>query len=596
MKLSNTAVGAFALLPFVKAQYPPKPSGLTDTISIVNQQINITWKEANICETTPGVKSYSGYVHIPGKLINDTGGFDLHTYFWYFEARNNPTTAPLGIYLAGGPGEASSYAALSSESGPCYVNFDGNDTVLNPWSFNNNVNMLYFDQPVQTGLSYNTLINGTYDLETLIITPNTPGVAPLTNDTVMLGTFSNVDPDKTTNTTVTSGKALWHVLENWLASFPAYNTTSKKISFWGNSYGGFWVPESATLLDRHLKTLANTHPLKPKNLTVDAIGITNGCIDFETSMAGYPQFAYNNTYGIQYYNQSMYEDAMAALNKSDGCLDLIQQCRAAGQVGDPSFLGNNATVNELCTDAFNLCFTIIEPLNVLYNVSAFDVAIATPDQVDQCPYYLPVAEYLNIPKVQSALGLPLNWTWDSEVVTAVFGFPTPLALNGTGDAFRQAGMDNINYLLQNDIKIALLFGDRDYRCPWTGGEMTAKAATWTNSAGFLEAGYQPLQGLTSSTKGGVVKQYGPLSFTRVFDSGHSLSAYAPETVFRVFNRTTFGKDVVSGAKMIGPNYHTTGPTDSWGWRNKMPANAPFDDTCIVEGKFLPESPWVAIAE
>lgn len=559
-------------------------------------------------------------MYIPGKLINDTGGFDLHTYFWYFEARNNPESAPLGIYLAGGPGEASSYAVLASESGPCYVNFNGTDTILNPWSFNNHVNMLYLDQPIQTGLSYNTLINGTYDLESLVITPNPPGETPQTNDTVMSGTFSNVDPDKTTNTTVSSGKAVWHVLENWLASFPAYNTTSNKVSFWGNSYGGFWVPESATLLSNHLKTLASTHPLKPKNLTVDAIGITNGCIDFEYSMAGYPQFAYNNTYGIQYYNESMYQDAMNTLNKPDGCLDLIKQCRAAGNVGDPDFLGNNATVNEICTDAFELCYSIIEPLNDIYNVrytsllslslcwlcfvnvlanpwlcpqvSAFDVAIATPDQ---CPYYLPVAEYLNTPKIQSALGLPLNWTWDSDVVTAVFGFPTTLPLNGTGDGFRQAGLDNINYLLQNDVKIAMLYGDRDYRCPWTGAETTAKAANWTNSAGFLAAGYQPLQGLSQDAKGGVVKQYGQLSFTRVFDSGHSLSAYAPETVFRVFNRTTFGKDVVSGATVIGPDYHTTGPTDSWGWRNKMPANAPFNDTCIVEGKFLSQNPWAAVS-
>ena len=47
MKLFNLAVGAFALVPLVTAQYPPKPSGLTNTISTVNQQINITWKEVS---------------------------------------------------------------------------------------------------------------------------------------------------------------------------------------------------------------------------------------------------------------------------------------------------------------------------------------------------------------------------------------------------------------------------------------------------------------------------------------------------------------------------------------------------------------------
>lgn len=41
----------------------------------------------------------------------------------------------------------------------------------NPWSFNNNVNMLYIDQPVQTGYPYGTLVNGTFNLVTEMITP-----------------------------------------------------------------------------------------------------------------------------------------------------------------------------------------------------------------------------------------------------------------------------------------------------------------------------------------------------------------------------------------------------------------------------------------
>jgi hypothetical protein len=36
--------------------------------------------------------------------------------------------------------------------------------------------------------------------------------------------------------------------------------------------------------------------------------------------------------------------------------------------------------------------------------------------------------------------------------------------------------------------------------------------------------------------GGLVKQYGNLSFSRVFKAGHSVSAYQPETVYRVFMR------------------------------------------------------------
>ena len=60
-----------------------------------------------------------------------------------------------------------------------------------------------------------------------------------------------------------------------------------------------------------------------------------------------------------------------------------------------------------------------------------------------------------------------------------------------------------------------------------------------------------------------------------------------------YNRTTFGKDVATGQKVTGADYHTTGPTDSWGWRNKMPPL--IQDSCMVEGKFLPANPWAALA-
>ena len=43
--------------------------------------------------------------------------------------------------MNGGPG-SSSMIGLLQENGPCVVNRDSNSTELNPWSWNNNVNML----------------------------------------------------------------------------------------------------------------------------------------------------------------------------------------------------------------------------------------------------------------------------------------------------------------------------------------------------------------------------------------------------------------------------------------------------------------------
>ncbi len=88
----------------------------------------------------------------------------MNTFFWYFESHHDPENAPLAIHLAGDPGESSAYAAANSESGPCYVNPDANSTAINPWSYNNYVNVVYIDQAVQTGFSYDSPVNGTFDL------------------------------------------------------------------------------------------------------------------------------------------------------------------------------------------------------------------------------------------------------------------------------------------------------------------------------------------------------------------------------------------------------------------------------------------------
>lgn len=234
--------------------------------------------------------------------------------------------------------------------------------------------------------------------------------------------------------------------------------------------------------------------------------------------------------------------------------------------------------------------------------AAFDIAINA--SMLQCPYYLPVTQYLDSAPIQAALGVPLNFTQDSNVVNALFGLgafsaaPSNLPLSAsTGDPVRQNGLPKIEYLLANDVKIAFIFGDRDYRCPWTGGIATALAANWTHQADFADAGYEELQGIKTPVSDGglpaVVKQYDTFSFSRVLGAGHSVSAYAPETVYRIFERTIKGVDVVTGTKAVGSGYSTTGPRTSWGWRNVLPDS--LRSTCMVEGQWAPTNAWSAVS-
>jgi hypothetical protein len=80
-------------------------------------------------------------------------------------------------------------------------------------------------------------VNGTYDVLSNAVTPVPQSQLHTiaTNISYGLGTFASQNPLTTTNTTVTTAKALWHFAENWLTTFPEFKTKSKEISVWTNS-------------------------------------------------------------------------------------------------------------------------------------------------------------------------------------------------------------------------------------------------------------------------------------------------------------------------------------------------------------------------
>ena len=86
------------------------PANATDVTTIKSPTgVTIRYKEpgkAGVCETTPGVGSYAGYVD-----LSPTS----HTFFWFFEARHKPESAPLTLWLNGGPGSDSLIGLFQGE-------------------------------------------------------------------------------------------------------------------------------------------------------------------------------------------------------------------------------------------------------------------------------------------------------------------------------------------------------------------------------------------------------------------------------------------------------------------------------------------------
>lgn len=83
----------------LRRQIPADPTGVKTIHTPGN--VTIRYKEPGkdgVCETTPGVNSYSGYIDIAP---------DMHTFFWFFESRKDPANDPVTLWLNGGPGSDS---------------------------------------------------------------------------------------------------------------------------------------------------------------------------------------------------------------------------------------------------------------------------------------------------------------------------------------------------------------------------------------------------------------------------------------------------------------------------------------------------------
>ncbi|KAK5000157.1 hypothetical protein LTR66_000930 [Elasticomyces elasticus] len=586
---------AALVYPVVSQYFPPTPANITIIQEHSNSSAYLSYKETYICETTPGVRSFSGYVHLPSADPQDAEGpdpsHDSNVFFWFFESREDPANSPLAIYLAGGPGESSMVGA-TSENGPCYIGSDSNSTYINPWSWNNHVNILYIDQPNQVGFSYDTLTNGTLDLVSNTITPMdfSNGIPFQPNNTVTVGTFGSQDPNSTANNTVNGARALWHFAQAWLTEFPHYTPVDNKLSIWANSYGGYYSTAHAAYFEKKNQDLARESSGSHGALTIniDTVGITNGCIDGLYQGPSYPDFARNNTYDLKTVSEDTYSQMLGNFTMSGGCADQIKQCRALGATGDPSVLATNATVNSFCANATIFCNAqVVQPYNDLSNRSQFDIAQRTPN-VFPTPY---LTGFFNQRWIQEALGVPVNFTYANNLLVDLF-------FAGSGDPARQ-GIEQFNYILSRGVKVAMMYGDRDYQCNWFGAENISLSAEWPDQQAFGEAGYASI--VTNGTyNGGFVRQYGNLSFSRVFEAGHAVTAYQPETAYRIFNRAMHNKDIATGLVSLSPDsfyianssvtvYSTAGPHSVRNIINLLPCPMPFEcniwdiqPSCTVE--------------
>ena len=271
---------------------------------------------------------------------------------------------------------------------------------------------------------------------------------------------------------------------------------------------------------------------------------------------------------IQLIDEVTELNALSAYGATGGCQQLTTSCRSQEIAYDPDANGAVTSVNDACSQAQQACeTTVIGP----YSTSGRSVYDISQYALDSFPnsHYL---EYLNTLTVQQAIGVPVNYTQTS---LSVF-----LAFNETGDYARDGNIADIVDLLNAGVRVALIYGDRDYICNWVGGEAVSFAIAGAAGPAYgpwYAAGYAPIV-TNNSYIGGVVREFGNLSFSRIYDAGHLVPAYQPETAFTVFSRVIEGTDISLGNHADLTTYGSFGDSNSTHNNVAPPAAAP---TCFL---------------
>jgi len=292
-----------------------------------------------LSETSPdglcdSVKQYSGYYKLAGSKPKNY-------FYWFFESRNDPENDPVVLWMTGGPG-CSSEVALFGENGPCTVDQAGENTTINPYSWNSNASLLYIDQPSGTGFSY-----------------------PITG----------ADHDE-------AGVAV--DMYDFLQQFFKEHTQYNKNDFFafGESYGGHYVPAVTHKIWENNKNL----PSGAIEINLKGTSVGNGLTDPEIQYGYYPEMAASSNNHKPVVGKLEYKTMTAAVGP---CIALIKNCQ---------------TDKAACLVATDVCnLALVEPYQ-LSGRNVYDMRIPC-EKKPLCYDFSNVGKYLGRDDVQAALGV-----------------------------------------------------------------------------------------------------------------------------------------------------------------------------------------------
>ncbi|KAG6612567.1 Serine protease family S10 [Phytophthora cinnamomi] len=418
--------------------------------------------DAFICGDT---KNEAGYIKLANKK-------DDNYFYWFFEAKHNASTAPLVIWLTGGPG-GSSLLALFNENGPCLIQPDLT-TKVHPYSWTYEANMIWLDQPSGVGFSYS----------------------------------SGGDRDYNENDV---GENLFWFLQGFLERHPEFD--GREFFLTGESYAGHYLPAAA----HHIWEQSRRNDSEEKKINLQGIAIGNGWTD--------PIIQYSHSADMldNPYNITLLHEEAAQQLKIDTveCLEKARDCQ------------QNPT-DAVCDESAPFCFDhLVGPFSEkITGRNPYDIR----EHCDWVEYGfchgVPLIEgFLKQDVVRKYLNVDRDWVGGSEDVDADFTVDFLQSFSGNVADLLNDGVRVLLYVGDADL-MCNWFGNKAWidALEWKGKYNFNLA----EEKPFLarDVVHPPAE----LTNAGVARAFENLALVRVFNAGHMVPTHQPAASLDLINR------------------------------------------------------------
>ncbi|KAJ7134876.1 peptidase S10 serine carboxypeptidase [Mycena epipterygia] len=428
-------------------------------------------KKPTLCDDS--VKQYSGYLDIAK---------DKHLFFWFFESRSSPSSDPLVMWLNGGPG-CSSTTGLLFELGPCSIKKTENGTVVinrNPYSWNENANIIFLDQPANVGYSYSS------------------------NKTVPI------------NHTPLAAQDVYAFLQLFVKRFEEYGTLPFHLA--AESYGGHYAPHIASTVYHKNKDVVQAPSSDLRKINLQSVMIGNGLTDPLIQMPSVPEYACDGPFAVFDTNS---RQCRSLRSRASICERMVKACYATN-------------TQVACAPANLYCWGLWGVAQEAKR-NVYDVRMPCDTQIDGplCYPELPwIDEFMNRPEVKRELGADPR---APDFVTC--NNPTNFAFLLQGEGVKDS-KSLLTELVDNGIRLLIYAGNADMMCNYMGESRWIAELPSQHKDAFEKAPFLPWT--VSDRQAGVVRSAGEgagnVTYLTVFEAGHMVPHDQPEAALDMLTK------------------------------------------------------------